>query len=120
MDERGSFVVIDHRNADEARLARTLSGGETFLASLALALALAEQVARSGSGARLESLFLDEGFGTLDAATLEVVAGAMEDLGARGRMVGLVSHVPELAERVPVRFDVRRQPRSSIIERVDQ
>ena len=120
VDERGSFVVIDHRNADEARLARTLSGGETFLASLALALALAEQVARSGSGARLESLFLDEGFGTLDATTLEVVAGAMEDLGARGRMVGLVSHVPELAERVPVRFDVRRQPRSSIIERVDQ
>ena len=120
VDERGSFVVIDHRNADEARLARTLSGGETFLASLALALALAEQVARSGTGARLESLFLDEGFGTLDAATLDVVAGAMEDLGARGRMVGLVSHVPELAERVPVRFEVRRQPRSSTIERVDQ
>jgi exonuclease SbcC len=120
VDDRGSFVVLDHRNADEARLARTLSGGETFLASLALALALAEQVARSGRGARLESLFLDEGFGTLDAATLDVVAGAMEDLGAKGRMVGLVSHVPELAERVPVRFDVRRQPRSSTIERVDQ
>jgi DNA repair protein SbcC/Rad50 len=120
VDDRGSFVVIDHRNADEARLARTLSGGETFLASLALALALAEQVARSGRGARLESLFLDEGFGTLDAATLDVVAGAMEDLGSKGRMVGLVSHVPELAERVPVRFEVRRQPRSSTIERVDQ
>jgi exonuclease SbcC len=120
VDDRGSFVVIDHRNADESRLARTLSGGETFLASLALALALAEQVARSGRGARLESLFLDEGFGTLDAATLDVVAGAMEDLGAKGRMVGLVSHVPELAERVPVRFEVRRQPRSSTIERVDQ
>jgi exonuclease SbcC len=102
-------------------MARTLSGGETFLASLALALALAEQVARTGQGAaHLESLFLDEGFGTLDADTLDVVAAAMEDLGAGGRMVGLVSHVPELAERVPVRFDVRRGPRGSTVERVER
>ena len=80
----GGFAVIDHANADEARMARTLSGGETFLASLALALALAEQVASSGRGApHLESLFLDEGFGTLDADTLDVVAAAMEDLGRR-------------------------------------
>ena len=114
-------MVVDHRNADEVRLARTLSGGETFLASLALALALAEEVARAGRGAaRLESLFLDEGFGTLDADTLDVVAAAIEELGASGRMVGLVSHVPELADRVPVRFEVRRGPRSSTIERVDR
>jgi exonuclease SbcC len=121
LDDRGGFAVIDHANADEARMARTLSGGETFLASLALALALAEQVARSGHGApHLESLFLDEGFGTLDADTLDVVAAAMEDLGAGGRMVGLVSHVPELAERVPVRFEVRRGPRGSTVERVER
>ena len=121
LDERGGFTVIDHANADEARMARTLSGGETFLASLALALALAEQVASSGRGApHLESLFLDEGFGTLDADTLDVVAAAMEDLGAGGRMVGLVSHVPELAERVPVRFEVRRGARGSTVERVER
>jgi exonuclease SbcC len=121
LDDRGGFAVIDHANADEARMARTLSGGETFLASLALALALAEQVASSGRGApHLESLFLDEGFGTLDADTLDVVAAAMEDLGAGGRMVGLVSHVPELAERVPVRFEVRRGARGSTVERVER
>ena len=121
LDERAGFVVVDHRNADEVRLARTLSGGETFLASLALALALAEQVAQSGRGAaHLESLFLDEGFGTLDAATLDVVASAIEDLGAAGRMVGLVSHVAELAERVPVRFEVSPGLRSSTVERIER
>jgi exonuclease SbcC len=123
LDDRAGFVVVDHRSADETRPARTLSGGETFLVSLALALALAEQVAQAGpqlGAAHLESLFLDEGFGTLDLATLDVVAAAIEDLGAAGRMVGLVSHVPELAERVPVRFAVQRGPRSSTIERVDR
>jgi exonuclease SbcC len=122
IDDKRGFMVVDHRNADERRLARTLSGGETFLASLSLALALAEQVAQVGRGgaARLESIFLDEGFGTLDAETLDVVASAIEDLGASGRMVGLVSHVAELAERVPVRFDVRRGPSSSTVTRVDR
>jgi exonuclease SbcC len=122
LDDKRGFMVQDHRNADEARLARTLSGGETFLASLSLALALAEQVAQSGAGGagRLESIFLDEGFGTLDAETLDVVAAAIEELGASGRMVGLVSHVSELAERVPVRFEVRRGPHSSTVTRVDR
>ncbi|MEL7209720.1 MAG: SbcC/MukB-like Walker B domain-containing protein, partial [Actinomycetota bacterium] len=93
VDENGSnFVVVDHGNADARRSARTLSGGETFLASLALALALAEQVAElAGEGAPpLESVFLDEGFGSLDAETLDVVAAALEELGASGRMVGVV------------------------------
>ena len=93
MDEARGFVVVDHRNADEARLAHAV-GRRDVPRLLALALALAEQVARSGRGARLESLFLDEGFGTLDAATLDVVAGAMEDLGVEGRMVGLVVMCP--------------------------
>ena len=122
IDDKRGFMVLDHRNADERRLARTLSGGETFLASLALALALAEQVAQVGRGgaARLESIFLDEGFGTLDAETLDIVASAIEDLGASGRMVGLVSHVAELAERVPVRFEVRPGPHSSSVTRLDR
>lgn len=120
LDERANFLVVDHRNADEVRPARTLSGGETFLASLALALALADQIgslAADGT-ARLESIFLDEGFGTLDPDTLDTVAAAIEELGARGRMVGLISHVPELAERVPVRFEVTRDPGGSTIEKV--
>ncbi len=117
-----NFCVIDHSNADSVRSARTLSGGETFLASLALALAMAEQVAQlaPGGSARLESMFLDEGFGTLDADTLDTVAAAIEELGARGRVVGLISHVPELAERLPVRFEVRKGPAGSTVERVDR
>ncbi len=117
----GAFTVIDHTNASQARSARTLSGGETFLASLALALALADQVAELAAGgtARLESLFLDEGFGTLDPDTLDVVATALDELGARGRMVGVVTHVRELAERLPVRYEVRKAAGTATVVRVD-
>jgi exonuclease SbcC len=121
IDDKQTFEVVDHANADERRLARTLSGGETFLASLALALALAERVSElSPAGhAHLDAIFLDEGFGTLDPETLDVVASAIEELGASGRMVGVVSHVPELAERVPTRFEVRRVGDTSTVQRVD-
>jgi exonuclease SbcC len=117
----GGFGVVDHTNASQVRSARTLSGGETFLASLALALALADQVAglAVAGSARLESLFLDEGFGTLDPDTLDVVASALDELGARGRMVGIVTHVRELAERLPVRFEVRKVGGSATVERVE-
>lgn len=121
LDAAHQFQVVDHRNADERRPARTLSGGETFLASLALALTLAEQLAElaAGGGGRLESIFLDEGFGTLDGQTLDVVTAAIEELGARGRTVGLVTHVRELADRVPIRFEVHRTPSTSTVERVE-
>lgn len=122
LDEAGAnFAVVDHANADAVRGARTLSGGETFLASLALALALADQVAElaSAGSARLESIFCDEGFGSLDLDTLDVVATALEELGAQGRMVGVVSHVRELAERLPVRFEVRKGGATSTVTRVD-
>ncbi|MCU0310524.1 MAG: SMC family ATPase [Acidimicrobiales bacterium] len=117
-----NFCVIDHANADAVRSARTLSGGETFLASLALALALADEVAHLGAGGatRLESMFLDEGFGTLDADTLDTVAGALEDLGAQGRTVGIVTHVAELAERLPVRYSVTKTPTGAVVERIDR
>jgi DNA repair protein SbcC/Rad50 len=117
----GGFSVVDHAHASQVRSARTLSGGETFLASLALALALADQVASLAvaGAARLEALFLDEGFGTLDPDTLDVVAGALDELGARGRMVGVVTHVRELAERLPVRFEVRKVGGSATVERVE-
>lgn len=120
IDDTGNFLVIDHHNADEQRSARTLSGGETFLASLSLALALADQLAELAAqgAARLDAIFLDEGFGTLDPETLDTVAATVENLAARGRMVGVVTHVRELAERVPVQFRVKKDPRGSTIERV--
>ncbi|MBW3658119.1 MAG: SMC family ATPase [Actinobacteria bacterium] len=120
LDDTNAFQVIDHRNADEVRSARTLSGGETFLASLALALALSEHVAdiAAHGSARLDALFIDEGFGTLDADALDTVATALEELGSRGRMVGIVTHVRDLAERLPVRFDVRKAGNSSSVTRV--
>jgi exonuclease SbcC len=118
--DKGEFSVVDHHDAGLRRGVRTLSGGETFQASLALALALSEQLAgMSTTAASLESIVLDEGFGTLDAATLDVVAATLENLAARGdRMVGVVTHVPTLAERVPVRFEVRKDARTAHIERV--
>ncbi|MEX1163140.1 MAG: SMC family ATPase [Nitriliruptor sp.] len=121
LDTTNQFLVVDHRNADEPRTVKSLSGGERFLASLALALALADHVTdlAADGAAKLESLFLDEGFGTLDPDTLDVVAAALEELGARGRVVGIVTHVRDLAERLPVRFEVRKGPKGSSVRRVD-
>jgi exonuclease SbcC len=111
--DRGEFFVIDHADAGLRRGVRTLSGGETFQASLALALALSDQLAGlSIAAANLESILLDEGFGSLDASTLDTVAATLENLAARGdRMVGVVTHVPALAERIPVRYDVTKDAR---------
>jgi exonuclease SbcC len=119
-DERLNFEVLDHRNADERRSARTLSGGETFLASLALALTLAEQTAELAAegSARLESLFLDEGFGTLDDETLDVVASAIAELGARGRVVGVVTHQQNLAATIPTQYRVSKNPVTSTVTKV--
>ncbi len=113
------FEVVDHQNADERRPVRTLSGGETFLASLSLALALADEVAAmaAATAPRLDALFLDEGFGALDPDTLEVVANALDELRAGGRMVGLVTHVAALAERMPVQFHVRKEAGTSRVTR---
>jgi DNA repair protein SbcC/Rad50 len=118
--DKGEFFVIDHHDAGLRRAVRTLSGGETFQASLSLALALSEQLIGVSTGtASLESIVLDEGFGTLDTATLDMVAATLENLAARGdRMVGVVTHVPALAERIPVRYEVRKDARSARVERV--
>ncbi|HXJ63815.1 MAG TPA: SMC family ATPase [Actinomycetota bacterium] len=111
------FLVVDRWNGDETRSVRTLSGGETFLASLALALALAEQVSSLAvtKHASLDSLFLDEGFGTLDPETLETVVEAIEQLGGDGRMVGVITHVRELADRMPSRLEIVKSPRGSTV-----
>jgi len=114
----GEFQVTDHWQADQSRSARTLSGGETFVASLALALALSERLPelRSAAAARLESLFLDEGFGTLDPETLETVINALEGLRSEERMVGVITHVPELAQRIERRITVVKSPAGSTVE----
>ncbi|HEX5299366.1 MAG TPA: SMC family ATPase, partial [Streptosporangiaceae bacterium] len=115
----GEFYVIDHADADSRRSVRTLSGGETFQASLALALALSSQMSSlsAAGGARLDSIFLDEGFGTLDPETLDVVATTLETLAQDDRMVGVITHVAALAERVPVRFQVSRDAKTSTVVR---
>jgi DNA repair protein SbcC/Rad50 len=86
----------------------TLSGGETFLASLALALGLADVVTAEAGGARIEALFVDEGFGSLDEDTLEEVMTVLDGLREGGRMVGIVSHVAELRQRIPAQVRVRK------------
>jgi exonuclease SbcC len=107
--EGNEFHVIDHWNADERRSVRTLSGGESFLASLGLALALSASVSRFADGSgpfRLDALFLDEGFSTLDAETLNVAIEAIQTLQEGDRMIAVISHVTDLAERLPSRIQV--------------
>jgi exonuclease SbcC len=112
------FFVVDRWNDGEGRSVKTLSGGETFLASLALALALAEGLAQLSAEGQasvaLESLFLDEGFGALDREALDVVVSALDELHGGQRLVGIVTHVRELAERLPARLEVSRQGRTAV------
>ena len=102
----GNLSVIDRWNANEERPVETLSGGESFLTSLALALALADL---SRGRAQLHSLFLDEGFGTLDSETLDTAIAALEGLRMQGRSIFLISHVQELTRRIPVKINVRKR-----------
>lgn len=117
-DDKGGFSVIDHRNADEVRSVATLSGGETFLVSLALALSLAETLSAKG-GAGLDAIILDEGFGTLDDESLDTVASVLEELTGRGLMVGVITHVKDLAARAPVRYEVMREPGGATVRRIE-
>ena len=94
----------------------TLSGGETFLASLALALGLADVVTAESAGTRMEALFVDEGFGTLDEDTLDEVMNVLDGLRAGGRIVGIVSHVTELRQRIPAQVHVRKGRNGSRVE----
>lgn len=106
----GDLTVIDRWNANEERPVETLSGGESFLTSLALALALADL---SRGRAQLNSLFLDEGFGTLDTETLDTALAALEGLRMQGRSIFLISHIQELTRRLPVKINVRKQGNGS-------
>lgn len=95
--------IVDAWQGDVARDTRTLSGGEGFLVSLALALALSDLVSHKTS---IDSLFLDEGFGSLDGDTLEVALTALDSLNASGKMIGIISHVEALKERIPAQIRV--------------
>ncbi|HKA03641.1 MAG TPA: SMC family ATPase, partial [Acidimicrobiales bacterium] len=119
VDDGSDLGVVDHANADEIRPVRSLSGGETFQASLAFALALSDHLASlaASGAARLDAIFLDEGFGTLDADSLDTVAATIDALAGGGRMVGIVTHVRELAERVPVRYVVTKGARTAAVTR---
>ncbi|GAB3669216.1 hypothetical protein GCM10027594_34190 [Hymenobacter agri] len=96
--------IIDHDQADTVRPMASLSGGESFLVSLALALGLSEL---AGHKARIESLFIDEGFGTLDPDALNTALDALERLQHSGKMIGIISHVSDLKERIGTQIRVR-------------
>lgn len=112
----GDYVVQDLWNAGETRGVKTLSGGETFLASLSLAIALSDYLAGNRI---LGALFLDEGFGTLDPQALDSVAGALENLRTQGRMVGVITHVESLSERLPSRLLISKSVAGSSVQRID-
>ncbi len=97
--------VLDTWQGDNVRDTKTLSGGEGFLVSLALALALSDLVSHK---TRIESLFLDEGFGTLDSETLDVALDALDSLNASGKMIGVISHIDAMKERIPVQIKVEK------------
>ncbi|RLM27721.1 exonuclease [Brenneria alni] len=97
--------IVDTWQADAVRDTRTLSGGESFLVSLALALALSDLVSNKTS---IDSLFLDEGFGTLDAETLDTALDALDNLNASGKTIGVISHVEAMKERIPVQIKVSK------------
>ena len=105
-DAELELVVLDTWQADSLRATTTLSGGESFLVSLALALALSDLVS---SKTRIDSLFLDEGFGTLDADTLDSALSALDNLNASGKMIGIISHVEALKQRIPLQVRVDKQ-----------
>ena len=107
-DDAGNFNVTDELDGDKVREVSTLSGGETFLASLALALALAEAVQRAGG--RLQCFFLDEGFGALDAESLDLALDGIERIVLPHRLIALVSHVQALAARIEDRIQLDRSP----------
>ncbi|WP_372366408.1 AAA family ATPase [Candidatus Uabimicrobium sp. HlEnr_7] len=117
--EKREFYVIDHWHMDQMRMVKTLSGGETFIASLSLALALAERIYQlgynMGSNCTLESLFLDEGFGTLDEDHLDMVIKALNNLQGTGRTIGIISHLEVLNNYLPARLVVEKTRERSLV-----
>jgi exonuclease SbcC len=99
----------------KSRSANSLSGGESFMASLSLALGLSDVVQQSAGGIRLDAMFIDEGFGSLDAEVLELAVRTLSDIAGSGRVIGIVSHVSELRERIDKQIRVEKTPSGSRI-----
>ena len=115
----GLDLVVEDRMTGADRSVHSLSNGEQFLASLALAMALADIVQAHAGGVRLDSLFIDEGFGSLDDESLDLVVRTLEELRCGGRLVGVISHVPELRERLTTRLTVVKGPHGSTTRLAD-
>ena len=111
----GLDIEVYDAHTDQKRDAHTLSGGEGFLASLSLALALSDVVQAEAGGVKLDAIFIDEGFGHLDDETLDVALDTLRDLVGQDRAVGVISHVEAVKEQIPMGFDVVRQPQGSVI-----
>ena len=112
----GLSLLVRDEWSGEARDPVTLSGGETFVVSLALALGLADVTSREAGGTELDTLFVDEGFGSLDADTLEDVMDTLDSLREGGRVVGVVSHVSEMRDRIPVQLHVSKGRSGSTVQ----
>ncbi|HEY9566416.1 MAG TPA: SbcC/MukB-like Walker B domain-containing protein, partial [Nocardioides sp.] len=111
----GLSLLVRDEWSGESRDPATLSGGETFVVSLALALGLADVVTREAGGADLDTLFVDEGFGSLDSDTLDDVMDTLDTLRDGGRVVGVVSHVAEMRSRIPTRLSVTKHRTGSTL-----
>ena len=105
----GLDLEIFDSYASTCREVATLSGGESFLAALSLALGLAAVVKNTSGGINLDTIFIDEGFGSLDSETLDYALNTLVNLQADGRLVGIISHVEELKQRIPTRLEVIKQ-----------
>ena len=108
------FAILDEHTG-RSRSTNSLSGGETFQVSLALALGLAEVVSNQAGGIRLDTLFIDEGFGALDPETLEIAMTTLDGLRAGGRTIGLISHVDSMKEQIPAKLAVTVTPRGDSV-----
>jgi len=110
-----SVDILDSHTGTQ-RPTKTLSGGESFMAALALALGLADVVTAESGGITLDTLFVDEGFGGLDPASLDAVMTVLDELRQSGRVVGIVSHVEELRTRVPMQLHIQTSSHGSTLD----
>ena len=106
--KQGLDLAVMDAFTGQSRPANTLSGGETFLASMALALGLADVIQSYAGGIHMDTMFIDEGFGTLDPDTLELAMETLLQLQSSGRLISIISHVPELKSRIPAHLEVTR------------
>ncbi|XBG77104.1 SbcC/MukB-like Walker B domain-containing protein [Enterococcus cecorum] len=104
----GLELVIFDDYTGEIRRVQTLSGGESFIVSLALSLSLADVIQQQSGGVQIEALFIDEGFGTLDEQTLQLAIQTLAQLEGQGQMIGIISHVRELKEQIPRQIQVKK------------